>query len=310
MKTQILMSTYNGERYLREQLNSILNQNIKNCQLLIRDDGSQDNTRTILEEYAQRFEQITYYAGENIGVQKSYFNLIEHADPNADYIAFSDQDDIWLPEKVSQAIAYLEINKSAPDVPLLYCSAQRIVDEQLNPVKMMVSREIHFPSFGNALVQNVCTGCTAVVNQKLIEMIREHQPKHFENIVMHDWWLYLTASCFGFVYYDNRAYIKYRQHENNAHGAISDHWKLMKYRLGQLCQPRGEIYRQAEEFYECYAEILHESMYASNIQLLKKLCSSQKGICNKLRLVCDKRIYRQKPGDDFVYRGIVLMGKL
>lgn len=304
------MSTYNGERYISEQLDSILSQTLNTFQILVRDDGSQDNTLAILADYADRYDQIACYTGANLGVQKSFFDLIIHADPQADYIAFSDQDDIWQPQKLARAVQCLQSVTASDDRPLLYCGAQELVDEGLNPIKATVSREIHLPSFGNALVQNICTGCTAVINRPMARMIREHRPDHMENIVMHDWWLYLTASCFGDVYYDASPYVKYRQHTDNVHGAIFNRRELLKYRLNQLQKPRGEIYRQIDEFYACYADAWQSDLYASNLHLLRKVQRSKIGLIDRIRLISDKRVYRQKWEDDLVYRGIVLLGKL
>lgn len=310
MKIQILLSTYNGERHLKAQLNSILNQGIENLYLTVRDDGSQDKTIKILNDYKLNFPQITYYTGTNIGVQRSYLDLISHVDADTDYVAFSDQDDIWLPDKISRAVHCLESINVSQNVPLLYCSAQKIVDEQLRPIITTVSREIHTPSFGNALVQNVCTGCTAVVNRQLILLISRYQPEHIENIIMHDWWIYLVASCFGKVYYDPNAYIKYRQHGRNTHGVISKRRDLIRYRFQQLNKPRGEIYKQIEEFKKCYSELLNKEQYIPNMKMLEKVILSRTSLKNKLKLIADKNIFRQKMSDDLIYRGIILIGKL
>ena len=102
------MSTYNGEKYLREQIDSILNQDYPEISLLIRDDGSTDGTVDILKEYAQKYRDIDYYVGENLGVQNSFFDLMKRADKRAYYYAFADQDDVWLPGKIKRAIELLE----------------------------------------------------------------------------------------------------------------------------------------------------------------------------------------------------------
>ena len=107
-KVQILLSTYNGDKYLREQLNSFLQLDYFNeCKVLIRDDGSTDKTRTILQEY-EKYEQFQIFYGDNIGITDSYLWLMEHSDPNCLYFSPSDQDDVWLPNKVSLAISVLD----------------------------------------------------------------------------------------------------------------------------------------------------------------------------------------------------------
>ena len=102
------MSTYNGEKYIKTQLDSILAQDYEEIDLLIRDDGSTDSTREILSAYAKKYSSITWYSGKNIGVQKSFFDLILKANLERDYYAFADQDDKWLPGKISRAVSILK----------------------------------------------------------------------------------------------------------------------------------------------------------------------------------------------------------
>lgn len=308
MKVQILMSTYNGARYIRTQLESIVRQTVEDKTLLIRDDGSTDNTVDILREYQEKFSWIEVYQGNNLGVQKSFFELIEKSDPMAEYVAFADQDDEWLPEKLERAVGKLEmlhLNKKKR-IPLLYCGSQIMVNDQLQPIDVNVSRAVRKPAFGNALVQNICTGCTAVINQELATLIRDNMPTEIDAIVMHDWWLYLTASCFGEVYYDDVPYIRYRQHGKNTHGAILSKRKLFQYRIGQLMKPRGEIYRQVEEFEKRYSYRL--GTVHSNLILC--LLESKNSLLGRLQVVMKKEYFRQKHSDDLVFRGIVLLGKL
>ena len=119
IKVQILMSTYNGEKYIRKQLDSIMNQEIP-VSLYIRDDGSSDKTVDIIKEYESRYDNISHTEGKNIGVVKSFFELFKEASDDADYIALADQDDIWFTDKVRRAVKALLKNKH--DKPLLYLS--------------------------------------------------------------------------------------------------------------------------------------------------------------------------------------------
>lgn len=312
MKIQILMSTYNGEKYIRTQLDSIAAQTIKEKKLLIRDDGSTDRTQEIIQEYQKRYSWISYYRGKNIGVQKSFLELIKNSDANADYIALADQDDEWLPEKLEKAAECLDkLNADKEkEIPLLYCSDKIIVDQNLKPIHVTVSRPVRKISFGNALVQDICTGCTAVFNQSLSELIRTHMPERADAVIMHDWWLYLTASCFGKVIYDRNPYIKYRQHGKNASGAMLNKKELWRYRLIQLKKPRGEIYRQVYEFKTCYADILNHSEYLDKAIAIQQLLEAKKSFKGRLKLAFNGQLFRQKRSDDFVFRGIILIGKL
>lgn len=308
MKIQILMSTYNGGRYIRTQLDSIIAQNIGNKELLIRDDGSTDDTVTIIEEYQRKNPWIRYYKEKNIGVQKSFFDLLKQADSNADYIAFADQDDEWLPDKLKRAVEILESRDH--QIPLLYCSNKIITDENLQPIHVTVASPVKRTSFGNALVQNICTGCTAVINQSMVRMLQKNMPQDIDNIIMHDWWLYLTATCFGEVYYDENSYIRYRQHGSNTSGAMVNQRRLACYRLKQLLKPRGEIYRQNEIFLKTYKQKMLVSQCLEEYRLLEKILKGEKNLCGRIKIACDRRYFRQKYSDDVIFRGILILGKL
>lgn len=297
-RVQILMSTYNGEKYLRQQIDSILNQTYTDIHLLIRDDGSKDATVEILKEYASTYKNVTFYQGQNLGSIQSFLNLLAESDEEAEYYAFSDQDDEWMPEKIEKAIDLLE--QKEIQMPLLYCSNTYITDEKLNVIKL--DDRIANPSWGNALVQNICTGCTAVMNKKLRDVVNATEP---QNIVMHDWWLYLMATLYGDVCFDSQAYIKYRQHGNNVYGAKKSQLEVWKYRIRQLTKTRGELYEQLETVKEQCSDMSLEKK-----QLFDLVLKSKKGLWNKILLVLNKNIYRNKRMDDLVYRGIVLIGKL
>jgi len=311
MRVQILMSTYNGEQYIRTQLESIVNQDIEKKSLLIRDDGSSDNTVGIIEEFAQNYPWIKYYCGKNIGSRKSFMELLYNSDPDAAYIALADQDDLWLPEKLRKAQMCLENSTlNGKKIPLLYCGDKQIVGRNLEKLDVHVERKVRKISFGNALVQNICTGCTAVMNQELATLIKEYRSTDLENMIMHDWWLYLVASCFGRVYYDTNAYILYRQHGNNVYGAMIGRRDLLRYRISQLSKPRGEIYQQAEMFWEIFQTKLEEPEYVNERKMIRKFLESRKHIMGRGVLASDRHYYRQKWSDDIVFRLIVLLGKL
>lgn len=302
------MSTYNGEKYIREQLDSIVGQTVKNIKLTIRDDGSSDNTIKIIQEYQKQYPWIFFIQGEHVGVQRSFLDLILHADLEYDYVALADQDDVWYSDKLEQAVKCLA-NKDN-NMPLLYCSDKHIVDRDLKSLNVSVSRIVKKITFGNALVQCICTGCTAVVNQKMITLLKENPPVIPENIIMHDWWLYLTAACFGQVYYDNRSFIQYRQHGKNTSGVMLTKRDLLKYRLTQLLKPRGEIYRQTACFRESYKKLLKLEKHSENLRLLEQLLFSEKSIRAKICVAINRNLFRQRVEDDLVFRFIVLIGKL
>lgn len=313
MSVLVLMSTYNGEKYIKTQLDSILAQDYKDINILIRDDGSTDSTPDILEMYSSKYAAIDWYRGENIGVKKSFFELMLNADRNIDYYAFADQDDKWLNQKISRAVCILK--KYSPKEATLYCSDKIIVNENLNTIHVTVDRLVKNTSFGNALVQNICTGCTAVMNRRLLEMICQFPPQY---VIMHDWWFYLVASCFGNVYYDQQSYILYRQHGKNTLGAMLNKKELFIYRMKQLRRPRGEIFRQAKEFQKLFvqesATLIEDSrrpiMTFNNLRLLKTFLMSEKSMRYRIQVILTPQIFRQKTYDNFILRLIILIGKL
>lgn len=306
LKIVVLMSTYNGEKYIREQLDSILGQTTADqVQIYIRDDGSSDSTMSIIEEYISAGADIALDKAENVGVISSFFELMNHA-PEADYYSFADQDDVWLEEKLEVAVEKLHIHeqKCGKDMPLLYCGDTNLVDGELNLIKRESKNPR--PSFGNALVENICTGCTAVINRALLKKIRENIPDT-RKIIMHDWWLYLIAEAYGETIYDSVPHMNYRQHGNNEWGAKTSRWDVAKHRFKQLFAERGQIYRQLEEVSRSLTN--HDISDEKKTQL-KKVLDSESSFKNRCRLVQDKSIYRNSSDRDKVYRFSVMIGKL
>ena len=219
-KVQVLLSTYNGEKYIKEQIESILNQKEVEIALLIRDDGSTDKTIQILEELAMNNENITVYKDENLGPARSFMDLIEKSD-EYDYYAFSDQDDVWRPKKLISAINKL---KEYNNTPALYMSALEIVDTNLKYIETK-KVEGNFTLEGE-IIKNFAAGCTQVFNKNLCNIIKQYKPKY---IIMHDSWI--TRVCYaigGNVIIDENSYIKYRQHEKNVLGYKDDGFQKLK----------------------------------------------------------------------------------
>lgn len=293
---QVLLSTYNGETYLKEQLDSILNQKNVTVKLFVRDDGSSDGTVDILRAYAALHENIQYLCGENCGVVASFFRLFELSDPDADFYALSDQDDVWDEDKLSTACQKLEQMRKAKSpkkkkndslirsfaTPLLYCCNAWNTDDALNPFPesmQTIGKEL-IPDFRNALIENIARGAGIVFNQALMSYIRISMPR---DIYMHDWWLYLVASCFGEVYYDSAAHYKYRQHAGNALGAASPSGCSRFFRrLKQSRTNGGHISRQAKAFERIYnvpeekKQFLHILTKYQDVKAYRKMGKSGK----------------------------------
>lgn len=207
----VLLSTYNGERFIREQLDSVIAQKGVTTHILIRDDGSKDSTIKILEEYSAH-PNISFFCGENIGAVASFNELMMRPElERYDYVAFCDQDDVWDEDKLF--IAVKTIGKRQ-DIPILYCSNLMITDEWLNPIGKM-RRPVKNYTNSMSLVQNIGTGCTQVFNRKAYEKYRLGVSSFME---MHDYWMTLLCIFLGMVIYDETPHIKYRQHNNNVVG--------------------------------------------------------------------------------------------
>ncbi len=307
-KVQILMSTYNGEKYLQEQLDSILAQTYPNIEILIRDDGSKDATLEILEEYAKKQKRITYIKGKNCGAAKSFFQLLKKADKKADYYAFSDQDDIWEINKIERAVKWLERQRiilkteKEKEIPVMYCSALKVVDQQKNVLYIEgKERKTRDLSFGNALVENCCTGCTIVINQKLQKMVAQ---KRIPECSMHDWWLYMTASCFGKVIYDRKPCIQYRQHEENVVGMEHSRIDRLKKKIRGFHKGRNVISYQLMEFYRLY----HPK--GEKGKLLKQFLYAKKHPIYRVFLIMNNKIYRQRKIDTIICKILIVTGSM
>ena len=217
----ILLSTYNGERFLPDQLESLLGQTHANWVLYWRDDGSGDATRAALADFARRAGQgrVVEMPGPpgNIGPAASFCSLLRAAGAalgGGDVVAFADQDDVWLPNKLERGLAAL--GGVAESEPALYCARQRLVDAGLREIGL--SAEQGSPAgFTAALTQNVATGCTIMMNRLAARLVAVSTPSP---AALHDWWCYLVVmGAGGRLLQDAEPVILYRQHGGNAVGA-------------------------------------------------------------------------------------------
>ena len=214
---QILLSTWNGQEFLAELLDSLLSQ-VTDAELrvLVRDDGSTDGTLTILHDYASRDSRISVITGENVGVNESFHALLDAADADADIYFFCDQDDVWCPDKVQIAVDSLQ-DRMGKAMPALYGSRSMITDAQLTPKSP--TADLDSPSFANALTMNFAPGHTMAMNGALLECVRGHWDS--ERILVFDHWCYLVASALGEVVFDHGWHTLYRNHGDNAIGYVS-----------------------------------------------------------------------------------------
>ena len=217
----ILMCTYNGEQYLDEQLLSFETQSYPNWKLYVSDDGSKDGTIALLKNYQSKWQakwgedRLVIINGPRLGFSFNFLSLTCNPDIVADYYAWSDQDDIWLVDKIARAISQLQTKDQQR--AQLYCTRTQLIDNQKTDLGFSPLFE-KSPSFRNALVQSIAGGNTMVFNQTLKNDLMIAGPE--VKVVTHDWWLYIVATgCGGEVIYDPQASLLYRQHGNNLIGS-------------------------------------------------------------------------------------------
>lgn len=292
----VLMATYNGEKYLREQIESLIAQKDVNIKILVRDDGSSDETINILEEYKLN-GLLSWYQGEHLNVQKGFLDLLKKS-PDSDYYAFCDQDDVWDDDKLYVAVNRL---KDYPrNKPSVYYCGQRLVDENLKLLSIhRVSNRRN--AYTNFLISNNA-GCTTVFNKTLRDIINQHTP---EFILMHDSWvLKLCIAVGGSFIADPEPHISYRQHRNNTIG-LNTGIKSLAWRVRHYIVD-FKIQRQIESLLQFY-EIQMTDDY---VKFAKQITQYNKSIINWIRLLFNKKIDFDSRALNFIVFIKILLCKL
>lgn len=259
----ILLPTYNGERFLRELMDSLLAQKDVATRIIVRDDASSDTTLETVWSYA-RHASIVIHSGSQIGVVGNVDRLLalSEQEGKAHYFALCDQDDVWYPYKLDismQAMRLLE-SRHGKEVPLLVCSDARCVDARGHPLHPSFLHRLGLSAdwgddLRKVLVMSHVLGCSCLGNTALR---RQALPiPSGEDIFMHDWWLLLVATCFGAVQCIGQALLDYRQHSANTLGVRGQGTLLQRLMLGR--ENTGRSQRQARTFLERYAHRLNIS---------------------------------------------------
>ncbi|MEY8197768.1 MAG: glycosyltransferase family 2 protein, partial [Colwellia sp.] len=293
-KINVLLSHYNGSKFLRQQLQSIFNQNNVEVTLNIRDDGSTDSLSLKELNNLDVEPSINFSRGKNVGVVSSFFQLLADSDSCCEYFSFCDQDDVWVEGKLNRAVN--ELSKIESKEPAIYFSSVEFVDENLQ--RLGVSRHPKQLSFNNALVENVAYGCTLVMNKAARNLILKHVPK---NATMHDSWVYLVVSAFGRVIYDPAPSVQYRQHGGNVVGGQSNLFtsqieKIMPF-IMRLREDKIRLSDQVEEFLGVYGSALGQPKYA----LANNFVSSKSSFLKRIKFVLSGECRREYWLDDLVY---------
>ena len=306
------MSTYNGERFLEEQLDSILSQEDVNVSLLVRDDGSKDNTCQILSDYALKHQNIELKLCENVGFVKSFSELVKMAvtlDIDADYYAFADQDDIWMPPKLAMACSVLATKDNSK--PNLFTSNSMQIDAEGRELELF--HKGPEPKFrkGNVLVFGTEQGCSMVFNRKAVEIYSEHEP----SLTWHDRWLYHICYFLGSVTYDHQPLFYYRRHEKNAlanHKAGSlegEPSKIVRvYRILFVEPPVTNHVEMAQEFYDHFASRLKKD----DQKLFRRFIVCRRSLASKIYMLFSRHfIYPYYDANEGrLLKWLVLAGRL
>ena len=302
----VLLSSYNGASYIAQQIASILRQQDVAVKLLIRDDGSTDQTRAILTDLAAQHANICLIFGDNVGVVRSFFTLLETAAgltaaPLPAYYALSDQDDVWDADKLARACSAL--GQADGEQPLLYCSAVNYVDQDLRQLRCSQQFAQTRIGFKNALVQNIATGCTMVLNPVALRRIVASLP---QQCVMHDWWIYLLIAAVGRVIYDPRPSMQYRQHQQNVLGIAPSLRVRMLRRWTRITS--GQSVRISTQLVEL-ERLVGTQLSGAQQHVLRTLIAARHHFLPRLSLLFSAAIRRQNFVDDVLIRLLILTGK-
>lgn len=258
----IALATWNGARFLPPLLDSIVTQSYQNWRLVVRDDGSSDGTCQILAAFAERHKarvELVQDGRVRLGVTRNFEATVARCTSN--YVAFADQDDVWLPVKLEHSMQrLLQIEgEDGDDTPILVHTDLRVVDAALGMIAPSFMRMMRLDPFAGAalkrlLVRNVVTGCTMLANRALIERALPIPGA----AAIHDWWLALVAVCLGRLEFVDEQTVLYRQHGANSIGAING-WSLRS-ALARLQEARPALagrYAQAAAL----SETLHDRLF-------------------------------------------------
>ena len=292
---EVLLAAYNGSLYIEDQIKSIMNQSYKDWKLVVGDDGSKDETVAIVNNIADNYQrkigdgsmaqpQITVKINEKPcgGPAGNFLQLLKSA--NGDYIMFSDQDDVWHPDKIEKTMKAMEKLEQTygKDIPLLVYTDLRVVDSELKPIADSFINYMKLPKeiiLSRLLIQNNVTGCTIMLNRTLCELLkRVDQP---DKILMHDHFAALAAEVLGHVAFVPEATIDYRQHGDNSVGASdarSFTYLWHRYRRGKK-NFRRDLYNsmiQAGYFYSLYEKEIENNVNKKKIYSYSKLNERKK----------------------------------
>lgn len=294
-KVNVLVSTYNGEKYLNDQIDSILDQTYPNIEIFIRDDGSNDRTREIIKKY-ELYDNIVFFQGKNVGYGPSFLELLR-VSSEGDFWAFCDQDDVWEKDKIEKAI--IGIKKLDQTKPALYFHNYVLTDEELNEQSKYIETMPDY-SFPMAITQCIHMGFATLINRKLRdEMLRVDG----KNICSHDWWAELIVMEFGEVYYDNYIGAKHRRLDISiSSNGIKSRIKWFKKAMGG----NAEIKNLTRVFLDEFSE----EMDSKDRKILEWFVFSKYNFFKSIKKAFYPHRWRTSFSSELALRFLMLMGRL
>ena len=295
----VLLSTYNGEKYISQQVESIMEQKDVRVICTVRDDGSTDGTKDILCQEKDRYgERLEYSCGNNVGFAHSFITLVKHS-VDAPYYAFSDQDDCWEGNKLSACIDMIDND----DIPVVcYCNAM-IVDSELRKIRKLRNDDPGIDNKVRILLYNTVPGCTMVFNKKAKEFFVNVDEN---NIEYHDHWLITLCAYFGKVIYCPYVGVLYRQHGNNQVGVSQKFFEKLRHRLKVLKSETHDSEKIASELLRCFGELMSDE----DRQILTRVEKYRKIPFGWLKLLRNKNISVNMRGKKWWLFCRMLMRKL
>lgn len=292
----VIISTYNGSNRIVRQLDSIFSQEDVDVKCYVRDDGSTDNTLEVLGQYKKNHPNLTIESAQNVGWQRSFLLGLRNA-PDADYYAFSDQDDIWIKGKLKKSVRELE--KQDNDLPQLFHCNRISCNEELIPNAKQASKVSCPLSRENAVTQEYAQGCTIVINNRARDLVCRCIPK---GKVPHDFWTGLICYYFGEVHYCSEPLFYHINHGDNASGA----GHIRKSQIGRLKTlfTKSAYPNVAEDLLTNYGDLLGKDKF------LVKLRDYKTNMRYRLSLLCNPKFCRVNKVGTIALKIALLLNKI
>lgn len=304
-KIGVLLSAYNGEKYIAQQIESIMKQkNSNHLTLLVRNDGSTDDTSKILKNLESKYDNLQVINGSNIGLIASFFELLKIGlnEYNFDYYSFSDQDDYWLKDKLQTAVDCIERENN--NIPILYGCRSIVADEKLNKTGFLTQAKECRITFYNTAIRNIVIGHNQVLNKKLAEVLVEHH-QDFNNIYSRDLWIENVAAVTGKIIFDNTPHTLYRMHSHNQLGYGKRKLDRVRGHLIRLKKKEPQkMAKQLEYFVKCYKKYLS----AKEKKKAKYFFNMQSGMLNRMKYMKRTKLYRQNKKETRSFKILYVIG--